>query len=101
MELMLLVYFADFVENIKFVLVILLVITIVRMAFWEESLQRLWIAITFAVILAVIPSKKTVWLMAGAYAMQSVYESEEFTKIRNLIIKNIEQSLEEPLKGTK
>lgn len=101
MELMLLVYFADFVENIKFVISLLLAFTVWRIAFVDESFQRLWVAITFAVILAVIPSKKTVWLMAGAYAMQSVYESEEFTKIRNLIIKNIEQSLEEPLSSTK
>lgn len=95
MELALLVYFANFVETLAgtlwFVLWFLAVWVFVGFMSSEMSVTYkipTWVCvvgIASVTFLTIIPKEKTVWLMAGAYGAQSVYESQAGQDLKKLV----------------
>lgn len=51
--------------------------------------------ITFSIILAVLPSKKTAWVMVGAYAAQKVAEDPRTQEVGGKVLKIINQKLDQ------
>ena len=50
------------------------------------------------VMTTIIPKEKTAWWMLGGYAAQTVYQSEEGTKYRQLIMQKIDEAITEKTK---
>lgn len=53
-----------------------------------------------AVALVIVPTEKTMWMMAAGYATQSVYESEAGDRVRRIINLKLDQYVEELAKET-
>lgn len=94
MELAFLVYFANMVESIKMASVFVLFgcFVVVFMPYMTdltgEFVVKPWTVVCsiFAgLVLTFTPSERTVWLMAGAYGAQTVYESKSGQDLRKLI----------------
>lgn len=97
MELALVVYFANFVGSFQEIMTLLLIFgipilciyTIISSAeFNELKLPSKWVLFGIAAIMVLkifVPNEKTVWLMAGAYGAQSVYESQTGKDIQKLV----------------
>lgn len=118
MSLTLMIYLAGVVENISWVLFAILfglsVAIFVTFLMWtfnagdgydsnitlrQTGLKGLKISVASFVILSTItsfiPTKQTMWLMAGAYYGEKAIESEEFKRINEKVFKLIDKKLEE------
>lgn len=60
-----------------------------------------WVLLAAALITMVIPSKQTLYLMAGAYVTQSVVTSETGKRVVAILEQKIEQELANVEKGIK
>jgi hypothetical protein len=96
MELALLVYFANFVDKLSigfifFILFLLLYCFVTAMNNIDSRKEYktprwVWVSgAACAVLLILTPKEKTVWLMAGAYGAQSVYESQAGQELKKLV----------------
>lgn len=95
MELALLVYFANFVESLNNVLgfIVFILPFYTFFLFMSSDMNQkfktptwVWVVgVTSITLLTIIPKEKTVWLMAGAYGAQSVYESQAGQELKKLV----------------
>lgn len=53
------------------------------------------IFVVMAIVLAILPSKKTAWVMVGAYATQKVAEDPRTQEVGGKVLKIINQKLDE------
>lgn len=111
MKLALLVYLASIVGSISFISSFILVLSItaisalgVVLAFNEgnetNQLQRYFKHLSFAAIVAgvtctIVPSEKTLYLMAGAYVTEKIASDDRVQKIGNDVLAVIESKLAE------
>lgn len=56
--------------------------------------------VTASVLVALIPSEKTAWLMVGAYAGQKVAENENVQRLSGKVLVVIEQKIDSYIKNT-
>lgn len=116
MELALFVYLAGILTQLKIVLGVLVGATVFygvvysmiwsdNKIFYEETTpyNKRWIGIGVALIfsLAVIPSERVAYTMAGAYAVQSVAEHSTTAEISSKVVDVINMKLDEYLKEGK
>ena len=120
MELAMLVYGVSFLSNfmsfLVFVLVALVLIVIFKLigytdskwdknVKWEDTVKSIkkdavvFLIIGFCAIL--IPSQKTMYVMAGAYAAQKVAQAPETKVISEKVLKIIEKELDEQINEVK
>jgi hypothetical protein len=112
MSLAFFVYLASIVQGLKLLLIlpgtILLVLLPCIMFFntvkEKETTNKKWFIIPAAIMLflgSLIPSERAMYMMAGAYAAQSVYESPATQRISGKIIDLIDEKLNNELKVLK
>jgi hypothetical protein len=107
MNLALFVYLADILPSFSHLFFVASMVTLFVSIFWWVGMARgetdwnkklYWlfsVGIVSAVISSLIPTEKTIYKMAAAYGIQTVYESEDAQRIGNKLLLTIESKLDE------
>ncbi len=118
MSAALIIYLADIAQGVGiflfFIMIVSLLATVIALAFWKETygetdkedhekskwfLRRSFAVFLLASMLGImIPSKSTIYLIAGAKISQDIITAPETKEIGNKLLKVINSKLDEQLK---
>jgi hypothetical protein len=69
-----------------------------NLSLWRKRRNlSFWLCITCFVFIVFLPTQKTMYVMAGAYAAQKVYESPEAARISSKVVAIVEKQLDDIL----